>query len=60
MCSCNDFPIVLGLVEDNMFHAGCMACYLIVAVDIRRCHWIQWPKTWSTREVVIVDDCDVC
>ncbi len=34
-----DVPHVVGLVVDSMFCCGCLACPLIVAVDIRRCHW---------------------
>ncbi len=50
ICTCKDFPCVVDFVEDNISCDDCLACPMIVAVDIGRCcqtagavcpsHWV--------------------
>ncbi len=40
VCTCNDFPIVVGLVVDNKFCGGYLTLDMpfILVIDTRRCH----------------------
>ncbi len=43
--NCNHLPCVVGLVVRNMFSSGCLACPLIITIDIGSSH----PTTVTIR-----------
>ncbi len=60
MCTCNDFPLVIGLVVDSQF---CVSC-LVLGMSLYSCCWYKKVsldgsgcKPWPSNELMIVIGC---